>query len=128
MAPASRTARSPASGPTAWASRAAGTPARSDSAPRNTGEQGRVRLATWPSVTQPTPWAASPSRCQSDSPWAASATGSTDRYSVPNRWRRSTRVVEVQSGVMRVEPRRRARAPSETAEIMRRWPSSASSR
>ena len=38
------------------------------------------------------------------------------------------RVVEVQSEVMRVEPRRRARAPSETAEIMRRWPSSASSR
>ena len=49
-------------------------------------------------------------------------------YSVPNRWRRSTRVVEVQSGVMRVEPRRSALAPSDTAEIMRRWPSSASSR
>jgi hypothetical protein len=49
-------------------------------------------------------------------------------YSVPNRWRRSTRVVEVQSGVMRVEPRRRALAPSETAEIIRRPPSSASSR
>ena len=53
---------------TAWASRAAGTPARSDSAPRNTGEPGWVRLATWPSSTQPTPRAASPSRCQSDSP------------------------------------------------------------
>ena len=49
-------------------------------------------------------------------------------YSVPNRWRRSTRVVEDQSGVMRVEPRRRALAPAETAEIIRRPPSSASSR
>jgi hypothetical protein len=66
--PASRTARPPASGSTAWASRAAGTPARSDSAPRNTGELGWVRRATSPSSTQPIPRAASPSRCQSDSP------------------------------------------------------------
>jgi hypothetical protein len=53
---------------------------------------------------------------------------SSGGYSVPNRWRRSTRVVEDQSGVIRVEPRRRALAPSETAEIIRRPPSSASSR
>ena len=79
--------------------------------PGTPGCSGGSRLATSPRSTQPTPRAASPSRCHTDSPRAASATGSTGGYSVPNRWRRSTRVVEVQSGVMRVEPRRSALPP-----------------
>src|SRR5204863_16573 len=75
--PASRTATSVASPATAPASDPAGTPARNDRAPRNTGEVGRVRLATAASSTQPIPRARSPSRCQTDSPRAARATGST---------------------------------------------------
>src|SRR5829696_1668274 len=75
--PASRNATSPGRPATAPASRSAATPARSDRAPRNTGEDGAVRQATVPSSTQPIPRARSASRCQTDSPLAASATGST---------------------------------------------------